>query len=74
MARIKTVYVPIWQEHRIVHTATITSDWTPGDYDALRTMFPGGYMRVASGYRGLSYLGDAFHCASFKHFSKWIFV
>jgi len=72
---VRTVHVQLYgtgkQYREVKHIATIRSDWRPSDYRTLAQMFPGTVVRTARMTIPVSYLGDLYHNASFKHIESW---
>lgn len=72
--RIRTVYLPIRRMGKVVHIATVRSDWTWADFAELDHLFPGGYVLTSRYRTPLSFLGSAYHNTTFDHIARWKFI
>lgn len=68
---IKTLYVPIYRKERIVHLATVRSDWKQSTYDLLAEDFPGCHVKSASLSCALIWLGKKWHNTDFRGMVKF---
>jgi hypothetical protein len=62
----KSLYINLYRQGRLVHTATIRSDWRESDYKKLAEDFPDTYIKTARETIPVSYLGQAYHNTDFK--------
>jgi len=63
---IRTLYAPLHQSGRVVHTATIRSDWNGYDFSLLNEMFPAACIKTTKETIPLSYLGNEWHHTDFN--------
>ena len=67
---VRTLYVNLYRQSRVVHTATIRSDWQDSDYEKLAKDFPNTYIKTASGTIPVDLLGREWHHTDFQSLSR----
>lgn len=63
---IRTLYAPLHQTGKVVHTATIRSDWKDSDFALLNEMFPRTSIKTVRETISVSYLGQEYHHTDFN--------
>ena len=64
---VRTIHMPLHNKQgRIVHTATIRSDWTTSDYDLLKKMFPGTDFRTVRVRYPIDFINKKHHHTDFS--------
>ena len=84
MKGIKTLHIPIYRSDskrntyqalkataKLVHTATIRSDWDEAAFTGLRDMFPDGYMISKSVVMPIQYVGQKSNYTDFRGLAKF---
>ena len=63
---LRTLYAPLHHTGRVIHTATIRSDWKDSDFALLNEMFPHACIKTARETIPISYLGQEYHHTDFN--------
>ena len=62
----RTLYVNLYLGGKVIHKATIRSDWKDKDYQKLDEDFPGAYIKTGSGTIPVRLLGQEYHHTDFQ--------
>jgi hypothetical protein len=64
---IRTINIPLHNETgRIIHTATIRSDWKDRNYDSLKEMFPHTHFKTNRVKYPINFIGEKYHNTNFN--------
>lgn len=67
---VRTLYINLYRQSRLIHKATIRSDWQDSDYKKLAEDFPNTYIKTERETIPVHLLGFKWHHTDFQSLSR----
>jgi hypothetical protein len=71
MKKLETLHIPIYKNNRIIHVATVRSDWNEYDFESFRGIFDGCSIVSKNTKCPAWLIGKKDHGTDFNHLKKY---